>query len=199
MLPQRLAAQVFPNRPIENDLGGVREMSLAVRVIRLVHQHTWPENVDHRLGHGGALEGLGTTTEAAHLDIFYWLALERRSGTRDIADHLAQSDHPVWQPAVADLSDAGVDIWVLVENLPDNEVGEEPRRTPGMGGRASHHRVAPDVAIAREIGWLVEKAMEEDRQVGVVHHVPKWPQVRMVDRFALGQQGPDRRHPRLVL
>jgi hypothetical protein len=31
--------------------------------------------------------------------------------------------------------------------------------------------------------------VEEDRQIGVVHHIPKRSQVRMVDRFALGSSG----------
>src|SRR5436190_5686145 len=111
-------------------------MSLAVWVIRLVHQRTGPENVDNRLGHGGTLERLGATAEAAHLHVFDRLVLERRGGARDIADHLAEPDYPVGQPAVADLGDAGVDMGVFVKDLPDDEVGEEPRGTPGMGGGA---------------------------------------------------------------
>ena len=50
VLLQHIAAEVVPDRPIDDHLGGIREMSLTVRVIRLVHQHTRPENVDHRLG-----------------------------------------------------------------------------------------------------------------------------------------------------
>src|SRR5438445_11329694 len=110
-------------------------MRLAVWVIRLVHQYTRPENVDDRLRHGGTLERLGTTAEAAHLHVFDRLVFELRGGTRDVTDHLAEPDHPVRQPAVTDLGDAGVDIRILVEDLPDDEVGEEPRRAPRMGCR----------------------------------------------------------------
>src|SRR5215472_8045330 len=77
MLLQHIAAQLVPHRPVEDHLGSVREMSLAVRIIRLVHQYTRPENVDHRLGHGGTFEGLGATTEAAHLNVLDRLVLER--------------------------------------------------------------------------------------------------------------------------
>ena len=77
------------------------------------------------------------------------------------------------QPAVTNLGDAGVDVGVLVEDLPDDEVGQKPRCPPRMGGGTRHDRIAPDVAIAGEIRWLVEKAVEEDRQMGVVHDIPK--------------------------
>ena len=164
-----------------------------------MHQDTRTENVDHRLGHRGTLERLGTTPEATHLHVLNRLIFEGWGGTRDVADHFAEPDHPMGQPAVANFGNAGVDIWVLVEDLPDDEVGEEPRRTPGMGRRSRYHRIAPYVAIARKIRWLVEEAVEEDRQVSVVHHVPKRPQVRMVDRFTFRQQGPHRRYPMLVL
>ena len=90
------------------------------------------------------------------------------------------------QPAVTNLGDAGVDVGVLVEDLPDDEVGKETCCPPRMGGGARHDRIAPDVAIAREIRRLVEEAMEEDRQMGVVHDIPKRRQVWMVNRFALG-------------
>src|SRR5207302_10976256 len=73
-------------------------------------------------------------------------------GARDIADHLAEPDYPVGQPAVADLGDAGVDIRVVVKDLADDQVGEEPRGTPRMGGCAGHHGIAPDVAVAGEVG-----------------------------------------------
>src|SRR6516225_10570665 len=42
VLPQHVTVEVLPDRPIENHLGGVREMSLAVRVVRLMHQHPGP-------------------------------------------------------------------------------------------------------------------------------------------------------------
>jgi hypothetical protein len=79
------------------------------------------------------------------------------------------------QPAVADLGNAGVDIGVLVEYLTDDEVGEEPGRAPRVSGRARHHRIAPDVAVAWEVRRLVKEAVEKDRQVGVVHYVPERP------------------------
>src|SRR5215469_12568442 len=80
VLPQYLTAEVLPDRPIEDHLGGVREMSLAVRIVRLMHQHPRPEDVDHSLGHGGPLERLGATAEAAHLHVFDRRKFERRSG-----------------------------------------------------------------------------------------------------------------------
>jgi hypothetical protein len=48
MLLQHIAAQRVPDRPIEDHLGGIREMSLAVRIIRLVHQLTRPEDVEKK-------------------------------------------------------------------------------------------------------------------------------------------------------
>jgi len=90
------------------------------------------------------------------------------------------------QPAVTDLRDAGIDVRVPVEDLPDDEVRQKARCSPWMRGGTRHDRIAPDVAIAGEIRWLVEKAVEEDRQMGVVHDIPKRRQIRMVDRFALG-------------
>src|SRR6516162_10740985 len=110
VLPQHVTVEVLPDRPIENHLGGVREMSLAVRVVRLMHQHPRPEDVDHGLGHGRTLERLCATAEAAHLHVFDRVILERRSGARDVADHFAEPDYPVREPAVADLGDASVDI-----------------------------------------------------------------------------------------
>ena len=51
-------------------------MSLAVRVIRLVHQHTRSEDVNHRLGHGGTLEGLGA----------WWHVTDNGEGPNDPPD-----------------------------------------------------------------------------------------------------------------
>ena len=56
------------------------------------------------------LERLCATAEAAHLHVFDRVILERRSGARDVADHFAEPDYPVREPAVADLGDASVDI-----------------------------------------------------------------------------------------
>ena len=55
-------------------------------------QHVGSQNVDHRLGQSGTLEGLGTAAEAAHLHV-----LDRKCRTH-IARHFGSEPTPVCQP-----------------------------------------------------------------------------------------------------
>src|SRR6266511_1097737 len=110
MLAQRLLTKAGPDRPVDDLSSRLREKGLSVRIVRLVHQDVFSQDVDARLGHRRPFKGLRRAAEAAHLHILYGGILQLRRHARDITVIEAEADDPIRQPAVSDLRDAGAEV-----------------------------------------------------------------------------------------
>jgi len=136
--------------------------------------------------------------KAAHIDVRrYFKGLWVGGGPTFISSRVPASDttwnaddgvewlrQSVWQPFVA-----------VREHAADQHIGDQTLGAPNVGGRPRDRAIAPDVAVARQIGRLVEEAMVGRRQVRLVHCLPDWFQVRIVDRQPFWQERPDGRRP----
>ena len=132
----------------------------------------------------------------AHLHVLHGGVLEvLGDGALHVVDLTGEADDPVGQPAVAGLHRRHPQVGVAVEHPADQHVGQQALGAPDVGGGAGHGHVAPDVAVAGEVGGLVEEAVVHDGQVGLVHGRPHRLQVGVVHRQALGQHRPHRGQP----
>ena len=85
-----------------------------------------------------------------------------------------------------------------VEHPRQQQVGQAKLRAPGVGCGAGHDDVVPHVAVAGEVGGLVEERVVQQRQVRGGHCGPDGLQVGVVDGKALGQRQHGPGHRRLV-
>ena len=168
--------------------GRLREVGAGVRVVGLVHQHPVAADADDRLRHRPALVELDAAEDAPLAGV-----AERR--LLEIGDGCTSCTQP--GPRGAPASRAASRRCTRRNRSGAAGSGRtSPRsarypgqalRPPRMGGGTGDDDVPPDVAVAGEVGRLVEEGVVEDRQVGPVEGPPDGVEAGVVDRKSFGQ------------